>query len=277
MQRLHERDPSGHLISQLDPVHLCLPNEYDGDKHHTVVGYADPRDEVGELLCPAICDAEETEKRKHILGRVGYAGQYQQAPVPAEGIIFQEQFFQFWEAASLPRFDCVVGAWDLNDLKRKRATRDTDYVVGQVWGAKGPDRYLLGQFRKKIGLLETVDKIQEQKKRWPDIQRILIEAKANGPSVIAALTKRLPTGLVEGIKVQGESKVQRAVACQPAVEGGNVFLPSPDKYPWVREKWIPEVCGFPNRRRDDQVDAMTMALIWFTSKTTAGLWFGRLR
>jgi predicted phage terminase large subunit-like protein len=274
MQRLHERDPSNHFIEEYDPVVLVLPNEYDGQKHHTVVGHSDPREVEGELLFPALFGASETERKKR--KRVSYACQYQQQPVPAEGIIFQEKFFKFWNPDHLPKFDLLVGSWDLNDLKRKKATRDTDYVCGQVWGAAGLDRYLLGQFREKVGLLDSQAKILAQHTRWPQISKILIEAKANGPSVIAALSAKPELArLIEGVNVQGESKVQRATACQPVLEEGHVYIPPPAKYKWVKELFIPEVCGFPNRRRDDQVDSMTMALIWLQSKRKRGLWSAR--
>ena len=272
MQRLHERDPSGHMLEQAGWTHLRLPNEYEGKKNRTWAGarllHEDPRTEAGELLFPALCSAEDTERAKDVLGRIGYAGQYQQDPLPADGVIFLEEWFKYWEEDKLPKFDLLIGSWDLNDLKTKKPTRDTDYVVGQMWGVAGLDRYLLAQYRGKIGQVESGRRIlgQYDHPNWKGkIHRILIEKAANGPSVIADLETMLPARIIEAVPVVGESKVQRAISCQRMVEEGHVFIPPPQGRPWVKHDpgaWIPEVCGFPNRRRDDQVDAMTQALNW---------------
>jgi len=269
MQRLHERDPSGHMLGQAGWTHLCLPNEFDGNKHRTWAGarliHEDPRTEPGELLFPALFGAEDTERAKDVLGRIGYAGQYQQDPLPADGVIFLEEWFKYWEEDKLPKFDLLIGSWDLNDLKTKRPTKDTDYVVGQLWGAHGADRYLLAQFRDRIGQVDSGRRVREQAEKWPKLHRILIEKAANGPSVIADLETVLPRRLLEAVPVVGESKVQRAISCQRMVEEGHVFIPPPQGRPWIKHdpgSFLPEVCGFPNRRRDDQVDAMTQALNW---------------
>ena len=51
-----------------------------------------------------------------------------------------------------------------------------------------------------------------------------------------------------------------APALVPLVEAGNVFLPHPDYAPWVND-FIEECVQFPNGAHDDQVDAMTQAIL----------------
>jgi predicted phage terminase large subunit-like protein len=46
----------------------------------------------------------------------------------------------------------------------------------------------------------------------------------------------------------------------PLIEAGNVYLPHPDCAPWIGE-FIEECAAFPNGAHDDQVDAMTQALL----------------
>jgi predicted phage terminase large subunit-like protein len=46
----------------------------------------------------------------------------------------------------------------------------------------------------------------------------------------------------------------------PLIEAGNVYLPHPDYAPWVRD-FIEECAAFPYGAHDDQVDAMTQALL----------------
>ena len=46
----------------------------------------------------------------------------------------------------------------------------------------------------------------------------------------------------------------------PLIEAGNVYSPHPDFEPWVGD-FIEECAVFPNGAHDDQVDAMTQALL----------------
>jgi predicted phage terminase large subunit-like protein len=55
-------------------------------------------------------------------------------------------------------------------------------------------------------------------------------------------------------------KVARAAAVSPLIEAGNVYLPHPQFMPWVND-FIEECAAFPNGAHDDQVDAMTQALL----------------
>ena len=71
------------------------------------------------------------------------------------------------------------------------------------------------------------------------------------------LAKDIP-GLLP-VTPQG-GKVARAAAVSPLIEAGNIYLPHPDYAPWVRE-FIEECAAFPNGAHDDQVDAMTQALL----------------
>jgi predicted phage terminase large subunit-like protein len=59
-------------------------------------------------------------------------------------------------------------------------------------------------------------------------------------------------------------KIARASAVSPLIEAGNVYLPHPLYCPWVND-FIEECAAFPNGAHDDQVDAMTQALLrWNT-------------
>jgi predicted phage terminase large subunit-like protein len=86
---------------------------------------------------------------------------------------------------------------------------------------------------------------------------IRIEDKANGSAVIQLLSHEIP-GLLPLNPQSG--KVARAQAISPLVEAGNIYLPHPDYAPWVND-FIEECFQFPNGAHDDQVDAMTQALV----------------
>ena len=53
-------------------------------------------------------------------------------------------------------------------------------------------------------------------------------------------------------------KEARAAAVQPQIESGNVYLP--DGADWL-EAFIDEFAAFPRGRHDDQVDALSQALL----------------
>ena len=53
MQRLHETDLTGDLLAKGGYEHLCLPAEFEpGRRCTTAIHWADPRQDVGDLLWP---------------------------------------------------------------------------------------------------------------------------------------------------------------------------------------------------------------------------------
>jgi predicted phage terminase large subunit-like protein len=82
--------------------------------------------------------------------------------------------------------------------------------------------------------------------------------------VIQILSHEIP-GLLP-VNPQG-GKIGRAAAVSPLVEAGNIYLPHPLHAPWVND-FIEECVQFPNGAHDDQVDAMTQALLrWHMAPT----------
>jgi len=93
--------------------------------------------------------------------------------------------------------------------------------------------------------------------RFPGTLAKLIEDKANGSAVIQMLANEIP-GIIP--VNPGGGKIARAAAISPLIEAGNVYLPHPLYAPWVTD-FIEECAAFPNGAHDDQVDAMTQAII----------------
>lgn len=282
MQRLHEHDLSGHLLERDGYTHLCLPARY--EPRHPFVWPDDPRTRDGELLWSAHIPEPELARIEQTMGSFRAAGQLQQRPAAAEGELLKRAWWQFFppeylqpdKVGMLPRFQRIVSSWD-TAFEDKTSS---DYVVGQVWGIHGPDRYLLWSYRRHANLNATKDAMRRANswvsERWPRAgHTILIEKSANGAEIIASLKRELAGVLPVTVSTD---KITRAIAASPPLESGNIYVPgraspegtigyhAPD---WVA-KLIEEAAAFPNGKYDDQVDAFSQAINWAAGKENVG-------
>ncbi|QQE80915.1 phage terminase large subunit [Alicyclobacillus sp. SO9] len=264
MQRVHEKDLSGHVLDQGGYDHLCLPAEYEGKKIFTSIGWSDPREHEGDLLWSERFGRVEIDTLKRAMGSYAAAGQLQQHPSPAEGGVLKRHWWKFY--TQLPEeIEEQIQSWDLTFKEAK----DNDYVVGQVWGRIGADRYLLDQTRDRMNFPESLQAVRNLSSKWPNTYTKLVEDKANGPALISTLKKEI-TGLIP-VEPMG-SKEARVAAVSPQIESGNVYLPHPTIAPWVNDL-IEEAAAFPKGAHDDMVDAMSQALLRFSR---GGGWLGWL-
>ncbi|WP_368938140.1 phage terminase large subunit [Morganella morganii] len=225
--------------------------------------------ERGEALVPELHPIDSLLEKKALFGDYFWSAMYQQAPKPGDGQIFHEEFARYYLPKDLPdTFDEVIHSWDMTF----KDSDGTDYVVGQVWGKKGANAYLLYQIRKRMSFTETLKAVKLLVEKYPQARRKLVEDKANGPAVIDTL-KTTVSGLVP-IEPDG-SKIARAHACTAEWEAGNVWLPHKDIAPWVTET-VEEITTFPFAGHDDTVDAMTQALRYLFQKKGGGF-FSRKR
>ena len=106
---------------------------------------------IEEIQADKDADVKELKDAKKELGSYGYAAQRQQEPVPRGGGIVKEHWFKYYQLAP-ERFDLITLSIDctFKDLET------SDYVVLQAWGINGRECYLLDQYRKKMGFVETI-------------------------------------------------------------------------------------------------------------------------
>lgn len=265
--RWHEDDLAGKLLAAEDG-HLWqvlnIPAQAD---HDPAKGQTDPLGRrPGEFLESARGrTAAQWEAIKVRSGSRTWAALYQGRPSPAAGDVWERDWWgeyrtPLWvEQPNGSRFvprangaGILIQSWDM----AFKDTKGSDYVVGQVWFTDGVDAYLLDQVRARLAFPATAKAVVELSARWPQAVLKLVEDKANGPAVIAALRRRVP-GLVA--EEPHGSKESRAAAVAPFIEAGNVHLPAPEIAPWVSE-FLEETAGFPNGAHDDQVDAASQAL-----------------
>ncbi len=233
----------------------------------------DPR-KVGESLWPwRFGNAQDLEPTKISAGSYTWSSLYQQRPAPAGGLIFNRGWWgvpgnidpsgrnQFYTQPPLELvnlMDVIIQSWDCTFKNHQ----DTDYVVGQVWGRRGANFYLLDQIRARMDVIGTMQAIKTLSSKWTTSAGKLIEDKANGPAIITMLKQSVP-GLIP-VEPQG-GKIVRAQAITPFIESGNVWLPDPKNAPWIFD-FIEETASFPTGKHDDQIDSMSQGIFYLSSR-----------
>lgn len=262
MQRLHIEDPSAHAI-QSGWVHLCLPSEYEPERHcFTSIGWEDWRSEPGELLFPEMYTREVIDRMKvEDLGSDAFAGQHQQRPIPPEGKIIRGTWMQ-QRYERLP-IECELhGVWEQSwDVKAGSKDPRSSWVVGQVWCRIGSVRYLVDQVRGRWDIEETMREIENLSARYPRAVRKIIEAKADGRAIVTMLKAK-----VEGLVLHNPGtadKGARLRATRPLWEAGNIWLP--EELPSATTNntmalYVEEMTSVPVHPFDDQADATSQYL-----------------
>lgn len=247
--RWHMDDLIGRLISE----ELAGGEHYDLVNYPAIAEHDEPHRKTGEALHPERYPLEELLRIKRAVGSYDWEALYQQHPVPDTGAIFRQEWFREWSVSTLPEtFQDMCISWDM----AFKGTDSSDYVVGQVWGRRGADFYLIDQVRGRWDFVQSLEQVKALTKKYPRVWRKLVEEKANGAAIMSALKHDIP-GFIP-IKPT-ESKEARAFAVTPVWESGNVYLPPKDKAPWIGE-YRAELQSFPAGAHDDQVDATTQAL-----------------
>lgn len=248
--RWHMDDLSGRLLE--------AERMGEGDKWRVVnfpaIAEADEENrKAGEALHPERYPLEQLRAIRKAIGTRDWEALYQQHPTPDGGNIFKKEWLRFYAPGDLPdRFDQMLLSWDMTFKEGD----DNDYVVGQCWGRKGADRYLLDQVRGRMGFTDTLSAFKGLADKWPQASRKLVEDKANGPAVIDSLKHAVP-GIIP-VNPDG-SKTARAYAVTTVFESGNVYIPHPGACAWAGD-YVAELTQFPGAMHDDQVDATTQAL-----------------
>jgi predicted phage terminase large subunit-like protein len=190
-----------------------------------------------------------------------------QNPIPEEGGLIKEEYFKWWKAGTpLPECRAFILSAD-----GAFSTKETaDFSVVQVWGifekttqdSRGrehvvPCALLLANRRGRWDYPEFLKQVLALDKKYkPD--QFLIEKKASGEVLIPDLMRaNLP--VVPFVPGKGNDKISRVHAVLRYLMGGCVWLPEEQNF---AEELLNECLQFPFGRHDDQVDAMTLGLLY---------------
>ena len=279
MQRLHERDISGHILDDIGGwEHLMIPAEWDGIRRKTSVGPYDPRQKKGELICPERFGEDEIADLKKLLGAYGAAGQLQQEPTPSEGGILKTQFFELWpENTGLPPFEYILQSYDCA-FTAKSTGDPTACTVWAVFTHAGARHVMLiDAWDEHLAYPDLREKAIKQwgteyggmskdspfsRKKRPD--RVLVEAKASGQSLLQDL--RLAKVPAIPYNPGNADKISRAHQAAPTLELGLCWIPESKKTPGHAVSWaqpfLKQLAKFPVAAHDDYVDTFTQAIIY---------------
>lgn len=278
MQRLHESDPTGHLIEKMAQGgaqydHLILPAEYEPTVQICLAGLGehDIRTAPGQPLSPERYGPAQLEELKIDLGtpqRV--AGQLQQRPAPAEGNVFQRSW---WDGKN--RYDAsdetlvykAVGRWLFIDTAYKDK-ETSDYTACSVIELQ-PDyravwRHVWNERLTFPYLLARIEATALQFNGDSKLQGVIVEDKGSGTSAVQSLRFGSPPWLGELIQafVPTGSKVYRAQQASLWCARDCLLIPEPsDAAPWLLDA-TEQLFKFPTAAHDDIVDTLSMGLIF---------------
>jgi predicted phage terminase large subunit-like protein len=272
MQRLHQKDLSGHVLEDGGYTHLKIPTEAT-ERHvvHFPISGKEIIREKGDLLWPERVGPESVAEAKRRLNPIGYAGQHQQDPIPESGGIFPNAWWNFYDHYMVPIvkqharrtilfLDTAQQKGKLNDYSVSAAWVEVNHKITDEYQ---PGYYLVDLWREKVSFPELVEAVSDMRKR-NGMAKVVIENKAAGISLAQMLqAKRVPVELFNPDK----EKEARAHATSGFVKDGLCYIPK--SAPWLHE-FLVEHSNFPNSEYDDQVDTTSMMLSYFELNKQAG-------
>ncbi len=264
MQRLHENDPTGHILAKkkANVKHISLPGEI--KNYHSTLKPAELAERyVDGLLDPNRMNWSVLKDLEADLGQYGYAGQIGQRPTPPGGGMFKVDHLSVVETLPANGIEGIIRAWD-----KAGTIGGGAYTVG------------LKLYRFATGKFVIADVVRGQ---WSSEEREAIirhTAEADGRNVMicieqeggsggkesAEATVRNLAGYTVRVDHPTGDKVYRADPVSVQVNNGNVML--------LRGNWntafVEELRNFPFGTYKDQVDALSMAFNQLVQKKQAG-------
>ena len=201
------------------------------------------------------------------LSRMKWLALYQGNPTPEEGNIMKKEHFQEWpETKPFPKLFSILISCDTAFTDKEHS----DYSVLQAWGcfestgvdSRGMEHrvtnaLLMACRRGKWLYPDLLKQVKEIIKTYhPD--RVVVENKASGIVLIQDLQ-------LSGIPVhpytpqKGQDKMSRVQASLRFLDGKRLWVPAGKK--WV-QTLMEECLAFPNSKHDDQVDALTLGILF---------------
>lgn len=231
---------------------------------------------LGDIdIPPRICNDNKWLKSKKILVMAGegehtWNALYQGHPSAQNGNLFKESWWQLYDRSSVRFNDFEFTLLSIDATFKKTDT--SDMVSMQLWGLAQNHVYLYKLVNKRMGFVETCNRIRQFVKDFPNIDQLVVEDKANGSAIIDTLHYIDGMPPTVGVNPLG-GKYSRAQAVSPFVATGAVHIPNDFTEEESRDiewdgneilsphmRFIAQHSRFPFAKHDDMVDADTQAL-----------------
>lgn len=266
MQRLHSEDLTGHLLAKGGWEHLCLPAIAPTRSVISLGAHRWER-EAGAMLHPTREGAVLLERAKRDLGSFGFAAQYQQAPMLADGGMIHASWLRSYATAPATHlFTRITQSWDTGI----KASAHHDASVCLTFGELNHEHYLLDATIVRAEYPELKRMVLALAERFQP-HALLIEDKASGQSLLQDLRRETHLPLIP--RLPKGDKITRLAAISPLLESGKLLLPT--HAPWLAEVQH-ELLNFPHAPHDDVVDALTHYFGWIRDKHGMGMRIRRL-
>lgn len=264
MQRLHDKDLTGHAVSELGYEHVVLKAE-DGPRARVFIKGLDrawERDESG-LLWPDRFNKPVLDEMRVGMGSKNYAAQYQQTPVPDGGGTFKREWYRRVQHDVAPEeIAAEVRYWDCASTKDGGC-----YSVGTRMAKLRNGRYLIrhvvrgqwspGELHAKIVQFAHTD----GGRVWVREEE---EGGSSGAAVINFRRQHLRGFNYDGFRQTG-TKESRWEAFAVVSEAGQIDLL---ESPWT-EDWLREMELIPAGTYKDQADSASDAFLLLSGRGTA--------
>lgn len=264
MQRLHEDDPTGHMLAKKGKriKHICLPC----DTSFPIQPSELRSNYVNGLLDPQRLDRDSLAEQKLDLGSYAYAGQMGQQPAPDEGGLIKKAWF------------------DIVDMKLEWIGKTINFTVDTAYTEKetNDETAVLGFFTDNncmyiVSADEVWQEFPELTKYLPEFcnqngytaeSRIYVEPKASGLSLIQQLKRSSQLNIITDDPPK-DDKITRVRSISAILEAKRVKL---IKGQW-NQLFLTRVGQFPTAKNKGLVDCLSMAAKKI-QKTKKEFWAG---
>jgi hypothetical protein len=161
MQRLHDDDLAGHMQAQEEWDKIVIPAIAVEDETWELGRGRRHQRNAGELIQPSRMGEAELETRRRIMGQTAFDAQYQQRPVPDDGVVIKRGWLRYCEEPA-EEYEVKLASWDTAST----LSETSDWSACTVWGLAGAELHLLHVERVRLEAPDLTQRIEQVHRRF---------------------------------------------------------------------------------------------------------------